>query len=208
MAKQVAHDSPAEETLMRRGTTQPMPAVSAHTAGDSETKIRPRPSYHPTGIKLADRALDVADTLTNGRADWIQRFFSYSFIGGIAALINLLTLALVLNNVPIPGVSHRVHYAIAFIVATEVSLMANFIPNDRITFSRLPGHSRRWIVRCIRFHMTAIGGIIVTALVSFVLHLVVDMPALISQAIALIVALAFNFTFHHLFTYRHKPAVL
>jgi putative flippase GtrA len=208
MAKQVAQDGQVEETMMRRGTTQPMPAVSARAASESQSKSRPRPTYHPTGIKLADRALDLADELTNGRADWIQRFFSYSFIGGVAALINLLTLGLVLNNVPIPGVSHDVHYAIAFIIATEVSLMANFIPNDRITFSRLPGHSRSWLARCIRFHMTGVGGIIVTALVSGSLHLAAHVPALASQAVALIVALAFNFTFHHLFTYRHKPAVL
>ena len=206
MAKQVAQDGPAEETMMRRGTTQPMPAVSAR--GASDKKIKTRPTYHPTGIKLADRALDLADNLTNGRADWVQRFFSYSFIGGIAALINLLTLELVLNHVPIP-VSHDVHYAIAFVVATEVSLMANFIPNDRITFSHLPGHSRSWLARCLRFHMTGVGGIIVTALVSGSLHLIAQVPALASQAVALIVALAFNFTFHHLFTYRHQePAVL
>jgi putative flippase GtrA len=206
MAKQVAQDSPVEDTIMRRGTTQPMPAVSARDASKSKTK--PRPSYRPTGIKLADRALDVVDNVTNGRADWVQRFFSYSFIGGLAALINLLTLELVLNHVPIP-VSHDVHYAIAFVVATEVSLMANFIPNDRITFSHLPGHSRSWLARCLRFHMTGVGGIIVTALVSGSLHLLAQVPALASQAVALIVALAFNFTFHHLFTYRHQePAVL
>ncbi len=192
---------------MRRGTTQPMPTVSARTNGSGPVKSRPRPSYHPTGVALADRALDLVDELTNGRADWIQRFFSYSFIGGIAALINLLTLGLVLNFVPIP-VSHDVHYAIAFVVATEVSLMANFIPNDRITFSRLPGHSRSWLARCIRFHMTGIGGVIVTALVSGSLHLIAHVPALLSQAVALIVALAFNFTFHHVFTYRHKEVVL
>ena len=208
MARQVAQDGMVEETTMRRGTTQPMPAVSARAASDSKAKVHSRPSYHPTGVKLADRALDLVDNVTNGRADWVQRFFSYSFIGGIAALINLLTLELVLNHVPLP-VSHDVHYAIAFVVATEVSLMANFIPNDRITFSHLPGHSRSWLARCVRFHMTGVGGIIVTALVSGSLHLAAHVPALLSQAIALIVALAFNFTFHHIFTYRHQtPAVL
>jgi putative flippase GtrA len=33
-------------------------------------------------------------------------------------------------------------------------------------------------------------------------------PALPAQAVALIIATAFNFTFHHLFTYRHKPATV
>ncbi|MGH9637641.1 MAG: hypothetical protein ACRD72_22630 [Candidatus Angelobacter sp.] len=40
------------------------------------------------------------------------------------------------------------------------------------------------------------------------MHGQIGVPALPSQAVALIIATAFNFTFHHLFTYRHKPAVL
>ncbi len=166
------------------------------------------PSYHPTRFAIANRALDIADRLTGGRAEWIQRLFSYLFVGGIAAIINLITLQLMLNWLDGAGLpfSHRVHYVIAFAVATEVSILANFIPNDRVTSSHLPGHSRSWLQRCARFHVTCTGGIIVTFAVSSLLHLVFKVPALPSQAVALIIATAFNFTFHHLFTYRHKPA--
>lgn len=187
--------------------TQPMPAApSMKDAAASPKHQRSLPSYRPTGVALFDRSLDIADRLTGGRADWIQRAFSYLFVGGIAAIINLITLQLTLNWLEGTPFSHRVHYVIAFLVATEVSIMVNFIPNDRITFSHLPGHSRSWIQRCGRFHITAIGGVIVTFAVSGVLHLVFSVPALPSQATALIIAVAFNFTFHHLFTYRHKAA--
>ena len=190
--------------------TQPMPASVQKTqtteaSGKPQRKI---PSYHPTGMARVDRALDLADRLTNGRAEWIQRASSYLFVGGIAAIINLITLQLMLILLEGAPFSHRVHYIIAFAVATEISILANFIPNDRITFSHLPGHSRSWIQRCARFHLTCTGGIIVTFAVSSLLHLVFGVPALPSQAAALIVATAFNFTFHHLFTYRHKPVVL
>lgn len=189
--------------------TQPKPATSR--AAETDTAVLPKakrqlPSYHPTGVARVDRLLDIADQMTGGRAEWLQRAFSYLFVGGIAAIINLITLQLTLNLLAGSPFSHRVHYLIAFAVATEVSIMANFIPNDRITFSHLPGHSRTWIQRCARFHLTTVGGVIVTFAVSGLLHLVFGVPALPSQAVALIVATAFNFTFHHLFTYRHKPA--
>lgn len=189
--------------------TQPTPAASR--VAETDTAVEPRvkrqlPSYHPTGMARVDHLLDIADQMTDGRAEWVQRAFSYLFVGGIAAIINLVTLELTLNALETTPFSHRVHYIIAFAVATEVSIMANFIPNDRITFSHLPGHSRTWIQRCARFHLTTVGGVIVTFAVSGLLHLVFKVPALPSQAAALIIATAFNFTFHHLFTYRHKPA--
>lgn len=191
--------------------TQPMRANPPVASGDAAAlpkDQRPLPSYHPTGVALIDRSLDIADRLSGGRAEWIQRLFSYLFVGGIAAIINLITLQLTLNLLAPATFPYRLHYAIAFIVATEVSIMANFIPNDRITFSHLPGHSRTWIQRCARFHVTCTGGVIVTFLVSSLLHLVFNVPALASQAVALIVATAFNFTFHHLFTYRHKASTV
>jgi putative flippase GtrA len=191
---------------MRRVVPRRTPPVTDHTGGDAKTQARRRPSYHPTGIKLADRVLDVIDELTNARADWFQRLYSYLFIGGMAALVNLITLYIVLNARPIPRVSHDAQYAVAFVVATEVSILTSFILNDRITFGRLPGHGRRWIARCLRFHTTATGGVIVTAFVSVSLHLQLQMAAISAQAIALITAVAFNFTFHHVFTYRHRAS--
>ncbi len=191
--------------------TQPTPATAQ--AVEADTAILPKvktdrslPSYQPTGMAKVDRLLDLTDRLTGGRAEWIQRAFSYLFIGGIAAIINLITLQITLNLLTPSTLSYQIHYAIAFAVATEVSIMANFIPNDRITFSHLAGHSRSWIQRCARFHLTCTGGIIVTLAVSSLLHLIFKVPALPAQAVALIIATAFNFTFHHLFTYRHKPA--
>ena len=195
--------------------TQPVPASMLNDSMTTDKDARvlrsekaptPPPSYHPTRFALANRALDVADRVTGGRSEWIQRLFSYLFVGGIAAIINLITLQLTLNLLEGAPFSHQVHYIIAFAVATEVSIMANFIPNDRVTFSHLPGHSRSWMQRCARFHVTCTGGIVVTFVVSGLLHLIFKVPALPAQAVALIVATAFNFTFHHLFTYRHKPA--
>jgi putative flippase GtrA len=159
-------------------------------------------------VGLIDRSLDLADRLTNGRAEWVQRLVSYLFVGGIAAIINLITLQLTLNQLAKTSLAYGFQYNLAFLVPTADPIRANFIPHDRITFSHLSGHSRSWLQRCGRFHVTCIGGVIVTYAVFSLLHVVFKVHPLPSQAVALIIATAFNFTFHHLFTYRHNPAVL
>jgi putative flippase GtrA len=202
MSKQVAREGPIETPeQMLLGATQPMPGLGRR-ATESRPISRParKPSYQPTGWALADRALDGVDELTGGKADWFQRLFSYLFIGGAAALVNLAVFWVMLYRVALPVDAH-LHYLIANLVAAEISIIANFIPNDRFTFSHLPGHDRSWLARCGRFHITAIGGTIVTAAVSLGLHFA-GLPGMIAQAGAIIVALVFNFTFHHLFTYR------
>jgi putative flippase GtrA len=190
------------ERGMMRGTTQPMMAVRPEPEGvEMEPAVKPR-SYHPTRWPIVNRSLDIADALTGGRAGILQRVVNYLMFGGFAAVVNLVLVTVIYYYVALP-VSQRMHYAIAFVVATEVSIMTNFIPQDLVTFRHLPGHSRSWLARCLRFHMTSVGGVIVTAIVSFTLHEIVGIHLTIAQAIAIIVALSFNFTFHHIFTYRH-----
>jgi putative flippase GtrA len=195
MAKHVVREGPVETPeQMWLGATQPMPALGRRAAAS-------HPSYQPTGWALADRALDLVDELSGGKADWFQRLFSYLFIGGAAALVNLAVFWFTLYHVPLPVDAH-LHYLIANLVAAEISIFANFVPNDRFTFRHLSGHGRSWLARCGRFHVTAIGGTIVTLVVSLALHFA-GLPGMVAQAGAIIVALIFNFTFHHLFTYRH-----
>ncbi len=186
-----------------------MTAVRPASEAGELAHVARQPSYHATPWPIVNRALDMADTLTGGRAGILQRVFNYLLFGGFAATVNLILITLLYYGVTLP-LSSRIHYAVAFLIATETSIMTNFIPQDLVTFRHLPGHSRRWIQRCLRFHMTSTGGVIVTAVISFALHEVVGLQLTIAQAIAIIVALSFNFTFHHLFTYRtqHKPVVL
>src|SRR5579863_8320226 len=93
-------------------------------------------SFAPTGVALVDRLLTTVDRLSGGRAGLVQRVVSYLIFGGFAAVVNLIALYVLKSVVQLP-VSNTVHYAIAQVLATEISIMANFIPNDRYTFSRL-----------------------------------------------------------------------
>jgi putative flippase GtrA len=164
------------------------------------------PSYQPTPLAFVNRLLDLVDTITHGRAGWVQRFFVFAFIGGCAALVNMIVFYIVYDVIALP-VHEALHNVIAEVCAAELSILANFIPNDYFTFRRLPGHSRSWLARCLRFHTVSVGGSVLTFLIEFSISHLTPIRPIIAQAIALILVLFYNFTFHHLFTYRHmKPA--
>lgn len=168
--------------------------------------LRGTPSYRPTRWAVVNRVLDIVDDVTHGKAGLCQRFFTFAFIGGFAALVNLAVFATVMYGIKLPG-AEWLHNVIASVLAAEISIMANFIPNDYFTFRGLDGHSRSWSARCLRFHITSIGGSILTFLIEFGFRFIGHVPALAGQAVALVLVLFYNFSFHHLFTYRHvKPA--
>ncbi|GAC1426677.1 MAG: hypothetical protein NVS4B1_15280 [Ktedonobacteraceae bacterium] len=162
-------------------------------------------SYRSTPWEIVNSLLDSVDTITHGRAGLLQRLSSFVIIGGMAAIVNLVVFYVVFYHIPLP-VSTSVHNAIASVLAAEISIMANFIPNDHFTFRYLPGRNRSWLARCARFQMTSIGGSILTFLIEFGLSSAAHFPAIIAQAAALILVLFYNFSFHHLFTYRHVKA--
>ncbi len=160
------------------------------------------PSYHPTQWVIVNRILDVVDRVTKGRADWVVRFVSYIFFGGTAAIVNLVVFFVALNYIPL-HINSLAQNVFASALACEISLIANFIPNDYFTFRHMPGRERSWGARCVRFHITSLVGSGLTILIQLFFSHVVHITPLLGQALALIIVLFYNFSFHHLFTYRH-----
>ncbi len=156
-------------------------------------------SYYDTRWQLVNRALALTERLTGGRAGVIQRLFSYLLIGGTAALVNLGAFAVFERFGSLKILT--LYSAIAYVVAYELSILANFIPNDYFTFRFLEGHNRSWLARCLRFHLTSLSGVLVTFILSWVFFHPLNMPLLVAQALALILAVFYNFTAHHIFTY-------
>jgi putative flippase GtrA len=177
------------------------------TENQPQTRIR---SYHPTSWPLVNRVLDIIDAYT-GKAGFVQKFVSFAFFGGLGAIVNLVVYAALLS-VPMNGVHFAIHDAIAYVIAFEISVFANFIPNDYFTFRHAAGRERSWLMRGLRFNITSISGGLLTYIIHFALMLVLSrvvsqsMASLGSQAIAQIVVMFYNFTFHHLFTYRKVKA--
>src|SRR6185437_2356203 len=102
-----------------------------------------------------------------------------------------------------PGpTAQTIRYVVVFAIAAEISTLTNFVINDRVTFSRLSGHARPWIVRCLRFHLTTLVGTLITFIISLSLARL-GVPAVLAQTTAIGIAFLVNFTLHHVFTYRH-----
>lgn len=135
----------------------------------------------------------------------LQRLSTYLIFGGLAAVVNLATQALLLYGIHLP-VSESAHNLLALLVANEVSILANFIPNDRFTFRRLAGARRVWWARCLRFHLTALTGAVLAVVLQIVLHETLHVQPIVANAVAIAIVLCFNFTMHHLFTYRQVAA--
>jgi putative flippase GtrA len=157
------------------------------------------PSYQNTPWSALNQLLGKVDRITGGRAGLFQRLFSFVFIGGFGALVNLAVMTICLV-IPMP-LEYQIHWLIAFLVASEISVLANFIPNDYFTFRSMAGQ-RSWLARCVRFHITASSGILLTFVISYALTHFLRTPAFVSQAVALVLVMFFNFSAHHFFTYR------
>jgi putative flippase GtrA len=206
MANQVTQGSEVEfpEPALARGTTQPMAAAPRYSA----TALGYQRTYYLTRWPAVNQLLAYTDTVTKGRAGWLQRIFTYLMAGGFAAAVNLSVFQAMLL-LPL-GLSEQAHNLVAYLVAAEISIIANFIPNDYLTFRHLPGHARSWWQRCLRFHITTSLGTALTFVLEYTLHFVVRfgtfrIPAVVAEAIAIVIVLFFNFTMHHVFTYRHDP---
>lgn len=178
---------------------EPELVVLDPTIGGALTSIAH--SYHPTRWPFVNHLLDTVDSVSHGRAGQLQRFISFAFLGGLASLVNLGVFAVVLSrSVP---TNYDMRYLLAFLLASEISIIVNFSLNDYFTFRHLPGHARSWNMRCARFHMTSISAILLTLLINFALSHGLGIHAILAQAIAILIVLFYNFTIHHLFTYRH-----
>jgi putative flippase GtrA len=156
-----------------------------------------------TRWSLLSCALAVLDRGAGGRAGYIQRLVRYLFLGGLAALVNLLVFALIFSLLHFPpAVSIQARNILAWLGAAACSIMANFLLNDHFTFRDLPGARRPWLVRCLRFHATCLVGALLTLVLEFVLFALLGVPALAAEMIAIVLVLGYNFTCHHYFTYR------
>src|SRR5579883_1847381 len=175
----------------------------AHFSNIALAPAKPARSYQSYSWDLLNRVLDVVDDKTNGRAGWLQRFVSYLFFGGAAALVNLAVFYIMFYHVAASLNPAPARNILSYIFAAELSILANFIPNDRFTFRHLPGASRPWIQRCLRFHMTTIVGSLLTFLIEFALSTFTHTQPIIAEAVATLLVLIYNFSFHHIFTYRH-----
>jgi dolichol-phosphate mannosyltransferase len=118
-------------------------------------------------------------------------------IGGAVAVGNLLCVWLF-------SLQNLFPYIVYVTFATEISIIASFLLNDRFTFRTLATQGRAWYLRCLRFHSAAALGAIVTVVISTAVYHATHCRPIVAQFTAIICATGVNFSIHRLWTYR-KP---
>jgi dolichol-phosphate mannosyltransferase len=90
---------------------------------------------------------------------------------------------------------------LASAIATEVSILTNFLLNDRWTF-RGAGRERPMRARLLRYNGIALGGLALTTGLLTLLTSVSQLPLLIANLLAIAVATAWNYVGNSRWTWR------
>ncbi len=122
--------------------------------------------------------------------NWIQ-LVKFGVVGGSGYVINLLVFAFLASNL---GVYHAAAAVGAFVVA----LGNNFFWNRHWTFGPGEGLAHR---QAIRFTVVSVGALVINLIVLEILVESASMNEIAAQAIAVAVAMPFNFLGNKLWTF-------
>jgi dolichol-phosphate mannosyltransferase len=123
-------------------------------------------------------------------ASWWQ-LLKFGLVGGSGYLINLAVFALLTQNL-------SVHHTIAAIGAFCVAITSNFFWNRHWTFGATDGHAG---FQAARFLTVSLGGLLINLGLLEALVRGTSLGDLTAQAIAVAVAMPFNFLGNKLWTF-------
>jgi dolichol-phosphate mannosyltransferase len=94
-------------------------------------------------------------------------------------------------------------YYISSLIGIELSIISNFILNDRFTFAdRRSGKTRSFIARLLKFNLTCATGAAIQYGLLILFTSVVGLPYLVSNIIGIIVAFAWNYISNLVWTWK------
>ena len=198
-----------EEAVLKQDAARQRPSRFPITSPSLEINDDPslaKNHFNPptTFTTLYQRAYTLVDAKTGGKAAEVQRLVTFLGVGGSASALNLACVWLFDHLLhPTGGVA----IFLVLATATEISLLANFLLNDRFTFRTLVGDHRTFWQRCRRFHGPAMVGFALTLLISNLTHHLAHLTLTASQAVAIVIVTVVNFLMHRHWTYRDaRPA--
>lgn len=124
------------------------------------------------------------------RASWWQ-LVKFGLVGGSGYLINLAVFSLLSSDLDL-------HQALAAVGAFCVAVTNNFVWNRHWTFAAQDGHAG---FQAVRFFAVSIAALAINLLVLEALLLSTSLGELSAQAIAVAVAMPFNFLGNKLWTF-------
>ncbi|MBA3827196.1 MAG: GtrA family protein [Ktedonobacterales bacterium] len=190
-------EAPKEVAPRREATRQrplrftPVPSSLEHDAV--------APVAGASWAHLYQAAYAMVDAKTGGRAAEVLRLVTFLAVGGSASLLNL---ACVWSFDRLLHPTSGLAIFLVLAAATEISLLANFLLNDRFTFRTMVGEHRTFVQRGVRFHGPAMVGFGLTLLISNLAHHVAHLTLTTSQGVAILIVTVVNFLMHRHWTYR------
>lgn len=143
--------------------------------------------------------IDEPVTVTRRLADLLSgRMMRFAGVGAFGTVLNLAIMAVLLE--------FGAHYLLAAIVATELTILSNFLMQERLVFNGATAYRPFWqrILVCFGFNnLETLARIPV--LILLVEQLLV--PGVLAQAITLAVAFLARFTFTSRVIYKVRPSV-
>lgn len=124
------------------------------------------------------------------RASWLQ-LLKFGIVGGSGYLINLVVFSLLRSDLGI-------HQALAAIGAFCVAVTSNFVWNRYWTFGATEGHAG---FQAARFFAVSVGALAINLAALEVLIRGTSLGDLAAQAIAVAIAMPFNFLGNKLWTF-------
>lgn len=124
------------------------------------------------------------------RASWWQ-LVKFGLVGGSGYLINLAVFSLLSGDLGL-------HQALAAVGAFCVAVTNNFVWNRHWTFAAKDGHAG---FQAVRFFAVSVAALAINLIVLEALLLATSLGELAAQAIAVAVAMPFNFLGNKLWTF-------
>jgi len=193
-----------EEVLIKRDAARQrplrFPMAPPSLEHDAVAPVKHAPVLDaPSLAQFYQRAYALVDAKTGGKAAEVQRLVTFLAVGGSASLLNL---ACVWSFDRLLHPTGGITVFLVLATATEISLLANFLLNDRFTFHTMVGKHRTFWQRGARFHGPAMVGFGLTLLISNLAHHLAHLTLTISQATAILIVTMVNFLMHRHWTYR------
>jgi putative flippase GtrA len=157
-----------------------------------------RPAERPDDRGASGRLADVAWRIvrrvhlgTRQPANWVQ-LFKFGLVGASGYVINLIAFALLVD-------SASVHHIVAAVLSFCLAVTNNFLLNRTWTFRDARGDHAGF--QAARFFTVSVGALGVNLVVLYGLVDLASAPTIASQAIAVAVAMPFNFIGNKLWTF-------
>lgn len=113
---------------------------------------------------------------------------------GVGAFATLLQYVLLIAQVEL----FAIDVVLASCIGFAISATFNYLLNYYLTFNSSERHS----VAALRFSMVVSAGLLLNAILMFILYTKIGLQYLIAQMLATLVVLCFNFLAHRNWTYK------